>query len=155
MSESLVIEFEWDEGDLAAAERLVGTARRRWLMQPVIFLAILGLAYLRDGYLDPIPVVIGTVLAAITVESIRRKAFRQSNLGAISVRLGPEGVEVCTRLAQTRHPWQAYERWAESESIHLLFFRGSQTFNWVPKRALSEESEATFRALVSEHLPHA
>ncbi|MCA9793265.1 MAG: YcxB family protein [Candidatus Eremiobacteraeota bacterium] len=152
MSESLVIEFEWDEGDLAAAERLAGTTRRRWLTQPVIFLAILGLAYLRDGYLDPIPVVIGTVLAAITVESIRRKTLRQSNLGAIAVRLGPEGVQVCNRLAHTRHPWKAYERWAESESIYLLLFRGSQTFHIVPKRALSEQSEARFRALVSEHL---
>lgn len=73
--------------------------------------------------------------------------------GPVHLKLSAEGLAMATRMGEAKLKWPAYERCLESENLFLLLHSGgAHRFHIVPKRAMTAESEAAFRALVSEHL---
>jgi hypothetical protein len=82
----------------------------------------------------------------ITPRSVRRALARDKHLqGEMIVSWGAEAIQIQTEYGQTRWPWGDFARWQESKG-GLLLWQGSQVYNYLPKRVLSDDQLADLRA---------
>jgi hypothetical protein len=83
-----------------------------------------------------------------------KRNYKMQNLGTeLAVSMNSEGITVtrANRDAVTRYGWTAIERHFESKNMFVLFPTRLQ-FVPIPKRAMTAEQQAEFRALVAAHV---
>ncbi len=68
------------------------------------------------------------------------------------VEINDQGVELSNSNGKTISLWPAFDKFAESEDLFMLF-SGQRTFHAIPKRAFADEDAARFRELLHRKLP--
>lgn len=82
-----------------------------------------------------------------------RMAYRRNAalFSDIALDLTPEGVHVVTPHSESSMPWSRYRSWMESDKVFLLYM-GERTFNIIPKRLLTPETEDELRGMLRQYL---
>ncbi len=85
-----------------------------------------------------------------------KRNYKMQNLDTeLAVAADSEGITVtrANKDALTRYGWTAIERHVESKNM-LVLFPARLQFIPIPKRAMTPEQQAEFRALVAAHIPN-
>ena len=78
-----------------------------------------------------------------------RQQFRQQRSLYCEVQLtwSEQGITFAAENAHSRHAWDEFVKWAESNALFILFYT-DRLFTFVPKRALSDSEVNELRALL-------
>jgi hypothetical protein len=68
------------------------------------------------------------------------------------VEINAQGIELSNANGKTVSLWPAFDKFAESDDLFLLFC-GQRTFHAIPKRAFAPGEEGQFRELLRQKLP--
>lgn len=82
-----------------------------------------------------------------------RMAYRRNAalFSDIALDIADEGVHIVTPHSESTVPWSRYRSWIESDKVFLLYM-GERTFNIIPKRVLTPETQGELRELLQQHL---
>ena len=79
-----------------------------------------------------------------------RRDFEEQRILRDEVELcwSEDGITVTTERGHSRHTWDEFKTWAESEAVFNIFHT-NRMFTFIPKRALSVSETAEIRAMLS------